>query len=154
MLTPPDQPFLDAAAQEARRIAGEAYYTGCIIHHPGPGRVTLYLANATAAVLEELETLHPGVYAIINDAPRSYRAVLQVMDDLDRSATNAIGIKAVQWGPTPDGYVQVGILSPFGPMAQAVSDATYGCGVIRVFETEPATFAFAGAPPSSAELIG
>jgi hypothetical protein len=49
------------------------------------------------------------------------------------------GIDAVQFGPTPDGYVQVGILKPaFVAGAQATMDARYGCGVIRVFETEQA----------------
>jgi hypothetical protein len=129
----PDQPALDAAADDAERIAGDVYYTGCIVHHPGPGKVTLYLAHAPEDVLEKLEAAHPGVYAILNDAPRSQSAVLEIMATLDIS-----GIDAVQFGPTPDGYVQVGILSPFVALAQATMDARYGCGVIRVFETEQA----------------
>jgi len=132
---------IDAAADDARRIAGEAYYTGCIVHHPGPGRVTLYLASAPQAILEELEALHPGVYAIINDAPRSSTAVLELMDTVEIEELRAHGIKVVQVGPTPDGYVQVGILEPaFVAVAQATLDARYGCGVIRVFETEQAYF--------------
>jgi hypothetical protein len=132
---------IDAAADDARRIAGEAYYTGCIVHHPGPGRVTLYLASAPQAILEELEALHPGVYAIINDAPRSSTAVLELMDTVEIEELRAHGIKVVQVGPTPDGYVQVGILKPaFVAVAQATLDARYGCGVIRVFETEQAYF--------------
>ncbi|HJU36781.1 MAG TPA: hypothetical protein VJ716_05105 [Gaiellaceae bacterium] len=94
MSTPPDdQLALDAAAEDARRIAGDAYYRGCLVHHPG--RVTLYLAHAPQAVLD-----------------------------------------FAQFGPTPDGYVQVGILSPFVAAAQARLDAVYGCGVMRAFKTE------------------
>jgi hypothetical protein len=134
MSMPHDQPALDAAADDAERIAGDVYYTGCIVHHPGPGKVTLYLAHAPEDVLEKLEAAHPGVYAILNDAPRSQSAVLEIMATLDIS-----GIDAVQFGPTPDGYVQVGILKPaFVAVAQATMDARYGCGVIRVFETEQA----------------
>ena len=128
--------LVDDAAADARRIAGDAYYTSCIVHQPDPGRVTLYLASAPQSVLEELEALHPGVYAVINDAPRSARALREIMDTLNIHELKALGIDAVQIGPTTDGYVQVGVLSPFPSRAQAKLDAMYGCGVIRVFESE------------------
>jgi hypothetical protein len=103
--------------------------------------VTLYLAHAPEDVLEELEAAHPGVYAILNDAPRSESAVLEIMDTVEIEELQAHGIKVVQVGPTPDGYVQVGILTPgFVALAQASMDARYGCGVIRVFETEQVCF--------------
>jgi hypothetical protein len=76
------------------------------------------------------------VYAIINDAPRSYAAVREILDTLDIPKLRAIGIDAVLIGPTPDGCVRVGILSPFEADAQAKLDAIYGCGVIRVFKGE------------------
>jgi hypothetical protein len=133
--------FLHGAVDDARGIAGDDYYTGCIVSHPTSRRVTLYLANAPEAVLEELEALHPRVYLIINDAPRPYSAVLEVMETvtMDRAALRDLGIKAVHFSPTPDGYVGVGVLS-LVPMAQATYDASYGCGVVRVFETEEGTF--------------
>jgi hypothetical protein len=132
---------IDAAADDVRRIAGGAYYTGCIVHHPGPARMTLYLAHAPQAILEVLEALHPGVYVILNDAPRSSSAVLELMDTLEIEELHAHGIEVVQVGPAPDGYVQVGILKPaFVALAQATLDARYGCGMFRVFETEQAYF--------------
>lgn len=137
MSTPSDRPFLDAAAEDARRIAGDAYYTGCIVHHPGPGRVTLYLANAPETVLEELESLHPGTYAILNDAPRSENAVLEIVGTLTPAKLrDLLGVEVNSFGPTADGYVQVGIRGPFVAFAQATFDAIYGCGVVRVFEDE------------------
>jgi hypothetical protein len=146
--------FLHGAVDDAQRIAGDAYFTGCIVSHPSSRRVTLYLASAPEAVLEELEALHPGVYVIINDAPRPYSAVLEILRTvaLDRSALSDLGIEAVSFGPTPDGYVLVGVLSPLVPMAQATYDSIYGCGVIRVFETEEGTFF--GNEANSVELIG
>jgi hypothetical protein len=136
MSTPPNQASLDAAAADARRVAGDAYYTGCMVDQPDAGRVTLYLAHAPEAILEELEALHPGVYAIINDAPRPYSSLLEIMDRLEIHELKALGIDVVQVGPTVDGYVQVGVLSASPLRAQARLDAIYGCGVIRVFETE------------------
>lgn len=139
MSTAPNQHFLHTAADDARRIAGDDYYTGCIVNHPGTRNVTLYLADAPKAVVEELDELHPGVYVIINDAPRSARAVLELSETLDRSVLqdlHDLGIEAVSFGPTPGGYLEVGILSPLVPMAQATFDAVYGCGVIRVVQTE------------------
>src|SRR6516164_1310178 len=112
MSVPRDRSELGAAADDARRIAGDAYYTGCIVHHPGPAQVTLYLANAPEAILEGLEAAHPGVYAMLNDAPRSSNAVLEIMGTVQIEELGALGIKVVQIGPTPDGYVQVGILKP------------------------------------------
>jgi hypothetical protein len=131
-----DDSALRAAAHDAERIAGDAYYAGSILRHPGPGRVTLYLAHAPEAVLEELEALHPGVYAILNAAPQSYSAVLELMPTLEIEELRAHGIEVVLVGPTRDGYLQVGILGPAVVLAQAIVDARYGCGVIRVFRTE------------------
>jgi hypothetical protein len=134
--TPLHLPNLGAAAEDAQRIAGDAYFTSCVVHHPGPDRVTLYLAHAPQEILEELEALHPGVYAIINDAPRSQSAIFEAMAALEVDELRAERIEIVQVGPTTDGYLQVGILGSLVNEAQATLDARYGCGVIRVFQTE------------------
>jgi len=102
--------------------------------------VTLHLAHAPEAVIEELGALHPGVYAIINDAPRSLSAALELMATLEVDELRAGGIEIVRVGPTPDGNLQIGILGSRVNQAQATLDAGYGCGVIRVFETEQAYF--------------
>jgi hypothetical protein len=110
-------------------------YTGCIVHAPGPGRVTLYLTHAPEAVLEELEVLHPGVYAIINDAPRTERALREIRETL--------GLRELR--------------ASFLPALQAELDAAFGCGVVRVVKGErirlqgrAATRAPLRAPASSA----
>ena len=101
MSTAPNQHFLHTAADDARRIAGDDYYTGCIVNHPGTRNVTLYLADAPKAVVEELDELHPGVYVIINDAPRSARAVLELSETLTARSDPRPASSLVSFGPRP-----------------------------------------------------
>jgi hypothetical protein len=134
--TPASQPHLDAVADQARKIAG-SYYTSAIVHND-TNKVDVYLARAPRAVISQLEALHPTIYVIHNDAPHRLSSLTQLANSLDVKALKAEGIDVVQWGPTPDGYLQVGVTSDVAT-AQAKLDAMYGTGIIRVFKAQPAS---------------
>ena len=132
------QEVLDAAADDARRVAGEAHYTGCRVRNESEN-VELWLFDAPSRVLQELETIRPGVYVIHHDAPRSYAAVLELMDTLrdDLLALSAEGINVVGFGPTHDGYLHVEVMGDV-PTAQARLDSMFGSNVAQVDYGEPA----------------
>ena len=68
--------MLGEAAEDARRLAGEPHYTGCRVRHESE-MLELWLFDAPAQLLEELEALRRGVY-VVHAAPRP----LYVVDDL------------------------------------------------------------------------
>jgi hypothetical protein len=142
------QAVLDAAADDARRVAGETHYTGCRVRNESE-TVELWLFNAPSRVLRELETIRPGVYAI-HDAPRPETAVFALMDILrgDRSALRAEGIRVIGFGPTVDGYLRVLVMGDV-PTAQARIDALFGSNVARVEYGEP-PIALSALPPALA----
>jgi hypothetical protein len=140
--TPANQPFLDAAADRARRIAGRAYYTGAIVHDAA-NTVTLYLAHAPRSVVNRLNAAHPGVYVIHDDAPRPRSAISRLQNSLDTAALAKKGIDVVMYGPTEDGYLRVGVTSNVAD-AQAKLEAMYGPNIIRVVHAEPAIAASLG----------
>jgi hypothetical protein len=129
------QTALGAAADDARRIAGEAHYTGCRVQQESE-TLELWLADAPPQVLQALEALHPGVYVIHNDAPRSNAAVLALMKTMPVATLKEEGIRVVGCGPTHDGYLTVRVMGDV-PAAQARFDALYGTGVARVEYGEP-----------------
>jgi hypothetical protein len=130
------QTVLDAAAEDARKIAGDAYYTGCRIRNESE-TVELWLSAAPAPVLQELESARPGVFVIHNDAPRSLAAVEELRKQLPtRNELKLEGIVLVGHGPTIDGYLSVGVMSDV-PAAQARLDEIFGPGAIRVGYAEP-----------------
>lgn len=131
--TPANQPALDAAANQARKIGG-TYYSGAVVNDAS-GTVTVYLARAPDSVVERLRALHPGVY-VIRDAPRSRNAVTKLANGLDLAALEAMGIDVTVWGPTEDGHLRVGVAGHVAT-AQAKLDALYGKGVVRVVHAEP-----------------
>lgn len=130
------QEVLDAAADDARRAAAEAHYTGCRIRHDSKA-VELWLFNASAQLLRQIEAMHPGTYVIHDDAPRSRSAVLEVMDALDPVPLKAEGIDVVGYGPTEDGYLRVSVMGDVAA-AQARLDAMHGPNLVRVEYGEPA----------------
>jgi len=132
------QAVLDKAAEDARRLVGDTYYTGCRVRQELE-TLELWLCNAPAHILQELEAIRPGVYLIHNDAPRSEGAVFKLMDALgaDRSTLRAEGIHVVRYGPTPDGYLHVRVMGDV-PTAQARLDGIFGNDVARVEYGEPA----------------
>lgn len=132
--TPRNQEFLDPAADDARSIAGAAYYTGCIVNDPH-NKDTLYLASAPQSVIDQLNAAHPGVYVIHNDAPRSRSAVLSLLDSLDLSALKSEGIDVLAWGATEDGYARIGVSGDVAT-AQRKFDAQYGPNVVQVYKSQ------------------
>jgi hypothetical protein len=131
------QEVLDAAAEDARKVAGDAHYTGCRVRNESEN-VELWLFDAPLPVLQELEAARPGVYVIHNDAPRPYAAVLELMDTLkvEFQTLRAEGINVVGWGPTQDGYLHVEVMGDV-PTAQARLDTMFGSNVAQVEYGEP-----------------
>jgi hypothetical protein len=128
--TPANQDALDAAASAAKRIAAQAYFTGVEVDDPS-NRVTVYLAHAPSSILARLGAAHPGMYVIHDDAPRTLRDVMRIMRSLSFAQLRARGIEVTGYGPTVDGYLQVGVSNGVAG-AQARLDAIYGRNVIRV----------------------
>jgi hypothetical protein len=131
------QTTLHEAAVDARRVAGEAHYTGCWFHEDSD-TLELWLSNAPSQVLQELEAIRPGVYLIHNDAPRPETAVLELRDALSANllALRAEGMHVVGFGPTHDGHLRVAVMGDV-PTAQARLDAMLGSNVARVEYGEP-----------------
>jgi hypothetical protein len=129
--------FISAAAADAEQIAGPAFYTGCRTHRDTK-TLELWLAGAPAEVLSELEELHPGTYAIHNDAPRSQAFLSELVDAIgtELETLSADGIRIVGVGPTQDGYLNVRVMGDV-PAGQASLDAMFGSGVARVEYGEP-----------------
>jgi hypothetical protein len=126
-----NQPHVSAAADDVRPVAGE-YYTGLVSHHH-LGTCEVYLANAPESVLSRLRAMHPGVYVIHNDAPRSLRQIEETIERIDVPALRDAGISIHQIGPTQHGYVRVAVERD-APVAQSKLDEMFGPNVIRVVE--------------------
>lgn len=137
--TPANQPALDAAASYAERVAGDAHVFAGDRVDDTANTVIVYLANAPQSVIDQLRSRHPDVYVIHNGAPRTLHSVMTIAHEIDPTALKSKGIDVVEWGPTQDGYLRVGVTSQIA-RAQAYFDAKYGRGVVRVFHGEPATF--------------
>jgi hypothetical protein len=135
--TPADQPALDAAAGYAERVAGAAHVFSGVAVDDDANTVIVHLTRAPESVLAELRARHPGIYVIHNDAPRSLHAVMTIAHEIDPRALKTKGIAVVQWGPTQDGYLQVGVSSSVAK-AQAFFNSKYGSGIVRVVHAEPA----------------
>ena len=133
--TPPNQDALDADATDGQRIAGRSYYTGAAVH-ADTNTVDLYLAAAPQSVIDQLNAAHPGIYVIHDDAPHTSAMLLRLEAGLDDAALRAQGIDATEWGPTVDGYLQVGVTSDVAT-AQAKLDEIYGPNVVHVVKAEP-----------------
>src|SRR5579875_141296 len=130
------QTTLGEAATDARRLAGDAHYTGCRVRQELE-QLELWLFNAPRQLLQELQAIRPGVYMIHNDAPRPYRGVLDLMHALPVDRLRADGIRIVVYGPTQDGHLRVRVMGDLPP-AQARLDAIYGEGVAEAEYGEPA----------------
>jgi hypothetical protein len=126
-----NQPQVSAAANDVRTVAGD-YYTGLVNHHD-LGTCEVYLANAPESVLSRLRAMHPGVYVIHNDAPRSLRQIEEIIERVDVPALRDAGMSIHQVGPTQHGYVRVAVERD-APAAQAKLDAMLGPDVTRVVE--------------------
>jgi hypothetical protein len=129
------QEVLDAAADDAKRLAGDSFYTGCRVRQESES-VELWLFNAPAPVLQELEAIRPGVYVIHNDAPRPLTTLDDLRDSFDWERWKTEGVKATSVGPTEDGYLHVGVENAV-EAAQQKLDAAYGGNVVRVSQQGP-----------------
>lgn len=136
------QTMLGEAAADARRVAGDAHYTGCWVRQELE-KLELWMCDAPSLVLQELDAMHPGVYLIHNDAPRTHTALLELMDALPVDRLKAEGIHVVRVGPTYDGYLHVGVMGDV-PTAQARLDSMLGSNVAHVEYGEPIAVGFAG----------
>jgi hypothetical protein len=126
---------LKPAADDARRVAGEAHYTGCRLRQESE-TVELWMCDAPSQVLQELEAIHPNVYLIHNDAPRTLSELLKLMHSIDLFALRSRGIEVNRIGPETDGYLLVGVGTDIAA-AQAWFEAAYGDDLLRVIAAEP-----------------
>jgi hypothetical protein len=129
------QTVLDAAADDAKRLAGESFYTGCRVRQESE-TVEVWLFDAPAPVVQELEAIRPGVYVIHNDAPRPLTALDDLRDSFDWAGWESKGVKATSVGPTEDGYLHVGVEDDVDG-AQKKLDAAYDGNVVRVTQEGP-----------------
>ena len=126
---------LSAAAGDARRVAGEAHYTGCRLRQESE-TVELWMCDAPSQVVQELEAIHPGVYVIHNDAPNTLSELLKLMHSIDLSALRSRGIEVNRIGPETDGYLLVGVGTDIAA-AQAWFEAEYADDLFRFIAAEP-----------------
>ena len=136
-LTPANQPALDAAADEARAIAGDAFYSNAVVDDQA-NTVTLYLAHAPQRVIDQLTAAHPGIYVIDNTARYSEAMFLRLEDVIGGRipAWAAAGVRIGYLRPTLDGRLEVGVNSNIGDAAARLG-AQYGDAVRVVANTEP-----------------
>ncbi len=134
--TPANQPALDAAANYAEQVAGDAHCFAGVAVDDGANKTIVYLVHAPQSILDELRARHPGIYAIHNDAPHTLSDITALQKSMDWSAWKARGIEIVSTGPTETGFLRVGVRKHVA-QAQAAFDARYGRGVIRVVKAEP-----------------
>jgi len=128
------QNALDTAANDAQSIAG-TYFTGDAVH-ADTNTVDVYLASAPQSVIDQLNAQHPGIYVIHNDAPNTSETLRNFTATFDPKPLEEQGIQVVEWGPTPDGYFQVGVTTDVAT-AQAILDRIYGPSVVRAYEAQP-----------------
>lgn len=126
---------LDSLAGYATRVAGAVHVFAGVSIDDQANRVILNLVHAPQSVIDQIEKGHPDTYVIHNDAPRTYHEVRALQDSLDWKAWGAKGIHIVSTAPTQTGYLKVGVLSSI-PKAQALFDAAYPNGVVRVVRGE------------------
>jgi hypothetical protein len=139
-LTPANQPALDAAADDARAIAGDSYYASAVVDDEA-NTVTLYLAHAPQGVVDRLNAAHPGIYVIRNTAAFSEAKALALEDAISGRipAWAAAGVRIGYLRPMLDGHLQVGVRSDVAGAASRLG-AQYGPAVRVVADTEPAHF--------------
>jgi hypothetical protein len=130
---------LGEAADDARRVAGDAYYTGCRVRQESE-TLELWLSDAPQEVLRELEAIRPDVYEIHNDAAHPLGELLALQKSIDHHALTSNGIKVHRIGPRDDGYLWVGVNSD-PAAAQAWFEAEYGPDFFRFEVPEPNTVA-------------
>lgn len=129
--TPPNQPALDAAADDAEVIARD-YFTSAVVDDQA-NTVTMTLNNAPQAVIDQINNAHPGVYVIKNDGAFSWNYLLALQDKMNQhiDALATEGAAITQFGPTTDGHLAVQVQAN-PATALSVLNSLYGSGPFRV----------------------
>ncbi len=133
--TPPNQDALDAAASDAKSVAGDAYYTAAAVNDAG-NTVDVYLADAPQSIVDQLQATHPGTYVIHDDAAHPLSELLRLQHALKLGPlqTAAGSVTIVSSDPTLDGHLRVGIQGTRDVQAaQQALDSLYGPGIIEAY---------------------
>jgi hypothetical protein len=126
--------MLGEAAADARRVAGEAHYTGCHVHQESE-TLELWLCSAPQEVLQELEAIRPRVYVIHNDAAHPVSELFKVQKSIDLAAVTSQGITVTGFGPRNDGYIWVEVITDL-VAARAWFEGEYGPDLFRFYAPE------------------
>lgn len=126
---------LNAAAADARWVAGDAYYTGCRLRQESE-TLELWLCDAPSQLLQKLEAIRPGIFVIHNDAPHTLGELHALIHSIDLPGLKSQGIEVTRIGPTIDGKISVGVNTDIAAV-KALFEAEYGDGLCRVFSAEP-----------------
>jgi len=130
---PANQPALGRAADDARAIAGGAYYTAACVD-AAADVVHLSLAGAPQSIIDRLNARHPGTYVISNDAAHPLSELLRVQRALRGALhTAGVSVQIFRSYPSSDGYLEVGIEGHDVHDAQSALDSMFGTGIIKVF---------------------
>lgn len=140
---PADQPALDAAANYAEQVAGDAHVFAGVAVDVNANKTIVYLVHPPQSVLDQLRARHPGTYVFHNDAPHTLSDIRSLQNSIDWSAWKAQGIDILSTGPTETGFLQIGVRKHVA-QAQAAFEAKYGRGIIRVVKAHPAIAASLG----------
>ncbi len=149
-LTPSNQAALDAAADDARTVAGSSYFTDVAVD-TGANIVSVYLADAPQDILDKLQAEHPGTYIFYPAAhPRSALLDLQSSISAQIASLAASGIDVSYLQPTADGHLEIGVTTDI-TAATSQLDAAYGKDWVRVVQDNepaiPATFRYDDVSP-------
>jgi hypothetical protein len=154
-LPPANQTLLDKAATGAQRVAGRSYYTDAVIDDTA-NTVNLYLAHAPQRIVDRIQAMHPGIYAIHNDSAHPLSTLLRLQNSLHLASLKSPGgVDILSIRPTPDGHLSVAVTggvpgsqAKLGSAAvaravtrdQTVLKSILGPGIVRVYEgTKPAS---------------
>jgi hypothetical protein len=130
------EPALNTAAADAKSVAGRSYYAGLRVDD-GANVVHLYLADAPQSVIGRLNSMHPGIYVIHNNAPDTFADLLRIQKPLLRYALvlRSRGIDITAVGPTVDGHLSVGIGNDQLVRAQSTLDPLVGADQLKIQNT-------------------
>jgi hypothetical protein len=140
--TPANQQALDAAANYAEQVAGDAHVFAGVAVDDDANKTIVYLVQPPQSVLDQLRARHPGIY-VFRNAPHTLSSITALQKSIDWSYWKARGIDITLIGPTQTGYLRVGVMKHVA-QAQAAFDAKYGPGIVRVVKQGPVIAAVGG----------
>ena len=134
--TPSNEGALVLAADDAKSVAGDAYYASAVVDDAA-NQVDLYLANAPQSLIDRLDALHPGTYVVHNTAPATLSNLLQLQKSLPVDALRSQGIDITRVGPTADGHLLVGVGNDDLAAAESALAPFVGSGILEVIHQAP-----------------